>query len=269
MDRVLVAHGEGALRSLQVISLQCGSQDMKDSEEVSYDCRFEFPPLGVARHIELRSNPSPSTKVDSIAPFSVDTDNRMLLMNIFNEPQNPDPIISAIISSKQLIRHLDNTTRGARREIHWEDWGPDACLLVLNIKGHHRKWACNVYGTQMVGKWETGQPKLYTIDCSRWSRFNRVQPPKQSGDEKSGSFQSIEGDTLEPSFKEMWPGLPIVHCGPILITGCLGESDAVMMSEDNIVFVDSVSRFQMMSDHFVVYSLMSVFSGATRRSFIP
>lgn len=244
LDQVIVAAGETRLSGLQVISLSTSSQSasltVEDMAKIEYGYFLRFPGVsGVQRvwHVGIRSGPLPSIHRTS-APFFVDTDKRMFLLTVSDPHYGVYDSLSIIISGEQLLKAINNTTVESQRDIRWKDWGLTGCFFSSILEGHDHTWLCNVYGTRLINLWDPGLPEFYILDCSKYGHPSL--DTDISSEEDNNRERMFEGLAHANS-----PGLSFTQHGPLAVSGKLGVCDAVMMSEDNIVFVDSVSSISL------------------------
>ena len=106
--------------------------------------------------------------------------------------------------------------------------------VIHHLEGFDKVWLSNIYGSRMISTLAGGSSMFYTLDCDRLiiSRQSDLSN-SQSSPLLSSSYLRI-GSSL--------PQLPLLQNGPfeLLQDEKLDQCEAVMMSEDNIIFVEPV-----------------------------
>ena len=255
LERVLVCGGRESLEGLQVISLDSPTPAETDVEDIDSVCLFRFHTTrfqGSIHYIDVRSDPLPSSRCSPDAPFTTDVDKRMLFLPIFLRDL-VDVSEMVTISGEFLMQNLKSLPSTAKKEISLEEiWssGKMPFTVIRILEGFDEIWQSNIYGSRMINTFTATFPMFYTLNCDR---FINYRPSDPSGFHSSQITADIDGSTLPlssyfdpgPAFirtKSSLPELSLVQHGPfeLLQVEKLDQCKAAMMSEDNIVFIDSV-----------------------------
>ena len=253
LDRVLFCVGRENLEGLQVVSLDSPTPVKTDVEDIDFICLFQFHTTrfeGQVSCIEIRSEPLPSPKYSPDAPFTADIDRRMLFLPILLRRGVAQMVI---VSGEFLMEHLKPLPSTAKKQVSLEEiWssGRMPFTVVRLLEGFSKIWVCNIYGSRMINMFIASSPMFYTLDCNRVinsrtldrSNSHNPQLPADTDGSTSTLLASLD---LRPAFERTGsslPQLPLVQHGPfeLLQVEKLDQCKAAMMSEDNIVFIDSV-----------------------------
>ena len=165
----------------------------------------------------------------------MDVDRRMLFLPIFLQYEGVAQMV--IVSGEFLMDHLKPLPSDANKEVSLEQiWSSNRMpfTVIHHLEGFDKVWLSNIYGSRMINTLAGGSSMFYTLDCDRLiiSRQSDLSN-SQSSPLLSSSYLRI-GSSL--------PQLPLLQNGPfeLLQDEKLDQCEAVMMSEDNIIFVEPV-----------------------------
>ena len=155
------------------------------------------------------------------------------------------------------MQNLKSLPSTAKKEISLEEiWlsGRMPFTVICLLGGFYETWKQrNIYGSRMINVFPAAALMFYTLDCNRLigSRSSELSNSQSSQlltvfpvgiDELTLSFHAFHHSERAFVGSGSLPELPLVQHGPfeLLQDEKLDQCEAVMMTEDNIIFVEPV-----------------------------
>ena len=249
---------------LLVLDLDTASSAPTHFADLDYLCSFHYPELASsfsAISIAVRADPAPDWRPHPglRVPFSLARADRLLVVTIWVlEGHIPSPLLSHVPAST-LLRAAAGVPAGERRRrFAWAEWGPAGSRLFVAPPTHTSVWVCYVYGMTFAMALRQGSQKwIITFDYNPLEVRRRVAREAGAEAETGAEGAAGAGDRSilvanETEFspakvfkEEVVTSLPyrLKRILPFSPGGAEGEGhfDAVMVSEDSLVLVSSVS----------------------------
>jgi len=244
-ERLLLGvSGDDLQPRLMVLNFLLESPDLHSIETVTHANSFAFEPIqswplgshwsdnGVV-DMDIRAEPGPATcsPPGLKVPFGLDTQDRLIAVT----QHVRSGVLHYFIPSRAMTMLIGERDTGQwGRVFPWEEWGPQRTRCFLSARSLSNVWVCTTYGMRGV------LPKL---DHSSWWLLEFNQGVVQQS-LRERQVKVKESRVAKPFRND------VVTRGQFQIATFRGDEDSrceVMLSEDNLVFVD-VREFCALSD---------------------
>ena len=260
MDNPLVDPPEHTEPSLLVVDFLNASDEAMTVSELEFECAFHYPVMyasASALAISVRSDPSPlwTPHPDLKVPFYTAQHDRLFVITLWvAEGANISTLMLFVPSSTILAKLNSLSPDESGRRFEWDAWGPTGTHMRFAPRGHSMVWVCYVFGMSFVAPYRPGHP--HPLDqppgASRVQMFdfNQLAIKRQLAEGNKALEDDEEEVTrviTEPSTvnlnriftKQIVTSLP--YRWRMKEVSQNQTFDSVMLSEDSIVTVSSVS----------------------------
>ncbi|KAI9056374.1 hypothetical protein FKP32DRAFT_1639392 [Trametes sanguinea] len=264
LDNNNVFHGDDP--RLFVIDLERMSDRHEiDFSDLDWMCAFHYPALGenfATISMSIRSDPAPNWTPNAAhkVPFHVARQDRLFVITLWVVQGNMHilPFIS-LVPSWTFLDCIRTLSPGETQRIFdWHEWGPTGSRLIPAPPTHTSVWVCYVYGLTFALSIRQGtQRGIVAFDFNQHA-VRRVQAqeereraemgPQAWATQQGSRRKLVQADDRvfhPPSvFKdEVRTSLPYILRKTAQFAPEEGEGhfDAVMISEDSLILVSSVS----------------------------
>ena len=201
--------------------------------------------------MSIRSDPAPGWQPNPElkVPFYTSRNDRLFAITLWvAEGANISTLVLFVPNSTITSRLRSSTAQ--RKEFSWEEWGPRGSRMVIAPSGHSVIWVCYIFGQSFISPWRTeeddtppvGPKAIQILDFDRLAVKKDVTEGRAFGHPVT---KTVRGTTVIdiPYIlrRPVRTTLPYREKTIRVPTHCDHTFNAVMLSEDSIVTVTSVS----------------------------
>lgn len=204
--------------------------------------------------VSIRSDPAPSWKPHPghHVPFYTAREDRLFVTTFWVADDTNIRTYLLFVPSSTLLSHIGKLEpTAANIQLPWEAWGPESTRMVPAPAGHSAVWVCYVFGMKFVSPKRWGMVKGVQIHDFNQLALRRQQvqgdDPGSPEEQRHNDVTTIErGMVFEEDVTTSLPYRTRIFFPP---TDEGEDFDAVMLSEDTLITVTSVSlQYQNMCD---------------------
>lgn len=288
-DRVLVGVVRNPEPSLVVVNYKAVSSEVTHITNVEYELSLQYPtlqPWAAALAISVRSDPSPAWQpaANLKVPFHTAQNERLFVITLWVAEGANIYTLLLFVPFSTVTSHLKSlAVSGRGRQIPWDDWGPSGSRMLKAPPGHSMIWVCYIFGMAFIAPQRTNEilehpvgPKAIQIfDFNQLAIRKELTQPTEDESEVTQlildptelKLDQIFERTVTTRLPYRWKTVNVpLHPDHAF--------NAVMLSEDSIVTVTSVSASSCTNvldcaDAFRVLRILMSGSTASYRSDIP
>lgn len=238
-----------------VLDLEKTKEQAVAVSDLDYLCTFHYPAMSDTFStiaMSIRSDPGPSWRPHPSlkVPFHVSRQDRLFVVTLWVTEVHHFAILT-LIPSSTFLTHIQSLSPGeTKRDFEWSEWGPEGSRLIAAPSTHTSVWVCYVYGMTFAMALRSGsQQVIVTLDFNRLdirrSRYGLGGEGVQPTPDARLVTEPTAISTRRLFKEEVSTGLPywLRKTRPFGGEGAEGEGhfEAVMLSEDSLIMVSSVS----------------------------
>lgn len=247
--------------SLLVVNFLKAPKEPTTVMELEFECALHFPimfPSASALAISVRSDPSPlwTPHPDLKVPFHTAQRNRLFVITLWVAEGANISTLMLFVPSSTILAKLNSLSPGdSGVRFEWGEWGPTGTQMRFAPRGHSMVWVCYVFGMSFVAPYRPGPPQA--VDPPGATRvqmfdFNQLAVNHQLAEgDKAIDDDDDEDEVTRVITEPSTVTLPRIFTRQIVTSLPYRWSmkevsheqtfDSVMLSEDSIVTVSSVS----------------------------
>lgn len=221
--------------------------DMKiELKDADFVCAFHYPilgPLTVPLTMLIRSDPAPLWQPHAglKVPFYTAKQESLFVITFRAKTQDTRTLV-LFVPLRTIMSHVHSIPPGEiGRRFRWSEWGPQGTRLMPAPTGHSSPWVSYVFGSTFISpKRDKGALKaVRMLDFNQRALRRSVDGVAAGSAEIVDRGTTIKGEVFQHRvttwlpFRERNFDLPAAEAG--------SNFDAVMLSEDSLLMVSSVS----------------------------
>lgn len=225
---------------LQAVNFLEEISERHDLQEAKSIFTFEYPELHpdvFISEIGIHSHPGTRSQIHTAAPFSEDTEDFLLVVNLWLVVDGVLRCLVHFIPASHLLSYIESQPTSIRDGLSWPLWGLHKTRMLFTDKNPSDVWVCDVAGMKFVISENSPDEKSY---FARLYDFHQLALRKDA----SRTGESVLGIELNDTVINQEEAFDLaVSTSLPYRTGRLHLEDvhahcAALCSQDNIVVVD-------------------------------
>lgn len=217
------------------------TSERHDLQEAAAIFVFEYPELHpdvFISEIGIHSHPGTVSPIHTAAPFSEDTKDFLLVVNLWLVVGGTLRCLVHFIPASHLLSCIESPPPPGELVFMWPSWGLHKTRMMFTNNNPSDVWVCDVAGMKFVISERAPDGKSYS---GRLYDFHQLALRREAASETDASVSGIELNCTVIKQKEAFDSVVSTSLPYRTVTFHLDDGHghcAALCSEDNIVIVD-------------------------------